>query len=226
MTSLAACGSGSSGHSTGETSGEGRSASATAGDSRSSAKGCKTVSDPSPKGEQHIPKPSLKLNPSKRYVVSLQTNCGTIEILLDVKRAPLTTASFVYLVQRGFYDDLTFHRVVAGFVIQGGDPDGNGSGGPGYTIVEKPPADLQYTRGVVAMAKTATDPSGASGSQFFIVTGKNIGLPAQYAVLGNVIGSEGAVQAISSVPTKLGPEGEDSTPRTPIVIAHATLSES
>jgi peptidyl-prolyl cis-trans isomerase B (cyclophilin B) len=191
-----------------------------------SAHGCRVVSAPVPKGSQHIPRPNITLDPTKRYVVDLETNCGTIEIQLAVKEAPKTAASFVYLVKRGFYDDLTFHRVVAGFVIQGGDPDGNGSGGPGYTVVEQPPADLQYTTGVVAMAKTTTDPSGASGSQFFIVTGANAGLPPQYALLGRVVGGVRTVDRIASVPTKSGPDGEDSTPRTPIVISHASVSVS
>jgi peptidyl-prolyl cis-trans isomerase B (cyclophilin B) len=192
--------------------------------STASVHGCSVVSAPSPKGSQHIPKPNITLDPSKHYVVNLETNCGTIKIQLAVKEAPKTAASFVYLVKRGFYNDLTFHRVVAGFVIQGGDPDGNGSGGPGYTVVEQPPADLQYTTGVVAMAKTATDPSGASGSQFFIVTGANAGLPPQYALLGRVTGGLRTVDRIASVPTKSGPDGEDSTPSSPIVISRATLS--
>ena len=105
-----------------------------------------------------MPRPTGRLDPAKRYMVTLATNCGAIAIELDVKRAPRTTASFAYLVKRGFYNDLTFHRVAADFVIQGGDPNGDGSGGPGYTIVERPPANLQYTRGTVAMAKTETDP--------------------------------------------------------------------
>jgi cyclophilin family peptidyl-prolyl cis-trans isomerase len=217
---LGGCGSGSSK----STSTASDSASANVASSR--ANGCQTVSTPAPKGNLHIPSPTLKLDPSKRYVVSLATNCGNIEIELDVKRAPKISASFVYLVKRGFYDDLTFHRVVAGFVIQGGDPDGNGSGGPGYTVVEQPPSDLQYTRGVVAMAKTNTDPPGTSGSQFFIVTGANVGLPAQYALLGQVVGGQSTVSKISNVATKAGPDGEESTPSIPIVISHATLSSN
>ena len=185
---------------------------------------CRVVDRPAPKGRQHIPKPTLTLDPSKYYVVSLGTNCGKIEIALDVTQAPKTSASFAYLVQRGFYNGLTFHRIVSGFVIQGGDPTGNGSGGPGYTVVEKPPANTQYTRGVVAMAKTVTDPPGTSGSQFFIVTGANAALPAQYAVLGQVVGGQSTVQAISKVSTKVGPDGEDSQPSIPIVINRATLS--
>jgi cyclophilin family peptidyl-prolyl cis-trans isomerase len=156
-------------------------------------------------------------------VVSLATNCGTIDIQLDVLKAPRTTASFAYLVKRGFYDDLTFHRVAAGFVIQGGDPNGDGSGGPGYTVVEPPPSDMRYTLGTVAMAKTGTDPAGASGSQFFIVTTHDAPLPPQYALLGNVVGSLAGVEAIAKLPTD---PPQDGAPTTPVVISHATLSSS
>ncbi len=151
----------------------------------------------------------------------LTTNCGTIDIRLAVGAAPRTTASFAYLVKRGFYDNLTFHRVAAGFVIQGGDPNGDGSGGPGYTVVERPPSGVRYTLGTVAMAKTSTDPSGASGSQFFIVTANEAPLPAQYALLGNVVGSMAGVEAISKLPTD---PPQDGAPTTPVVISSATLS--
>jgi peptidyl-prolyl cis-trans isomerase B (cyclophilin B) len=154
----------------------------------------------------------------------MDTNCGAIEIRLDVKRAAKTTASFAYLVRRGFYNDLTFHRVVRGFVIQGGDPLGNGTGGPGYRIVEPPPARVRYSRGVVAMAKTNAAPSGTSGSQFFIVTGSNVELPPLYALVGHVVGSYRAVEAIASFPTKEDPGHEHSRPIEPIVISRAVLS--
>ncbi len=184
--------------------------------------GCMRAKEPTPRGPQHVPRPTGKLDPAKRYVVTLATNCGAIAIQLDVKRAPRTTASFAYLVKRGFYNDLTFHRVAVNFVIQGGDPNGDGSGGPGYTIVERPPADLQYTRGTVAMAKTATAPAGASGSQFFIVTASNTELPPQYALVGRVLGSMAGVNAISKLAT-IPPQ--DGQPIRPVVISQATLSE-
>ncbi len=182
---------------------------------------CTSEQAPAPKGAQNIRKPTLVLDPAKRYVVSLATNCGTIEIQLDVRSAPHTTASVAYLVKRGFYDDLTFHRIAAGFVIQGGDPNGDGSGGPGYTIVEPPPSDTRYTRGSVAMAKTASEPAGASGSQFFIVTAREAPLPAQYALVGNVVGSLDGVDAIAKLPTD---PSQDGAPTMPVVISHATLS--
>jgi peptidyl-prolyl cis-trans isomerase B (cyclophilin B) len=125
-------------------------------------------------------------------------------------------------VRRGFYDDLTFHRVATSFVIQGGDPNGDGSGGPGYTIVERPPANLRYTRGTVAMAKTGTDPAGASGSQFFIVTARETELPAQYALLGRVVGTMAGVDAISRLQTV---PPQDGAPIHPVVISRARLSE-
>jgi cyclophilin family peptidyl-prolyl cis-trans isomerase len=153
--------------------------------------------------------------------VSLITNCGPIAIQLDVKQAPKTSASFAYLVRRGFYDKLTFHRVAAGFVIQGGDPDGDGSGGPGYTVVEPPPAGVRYTRGIVAMAKTGADPAGASGSQFFIVTASEAPLPAQYALVGKVVGGLASVDSISALPTS---PPQDGSPTSPVVISRATLS--
>jgi peptidyl-prolyl cis-trans isomerase B (cyclophilin B) len=156
-------------------------------------------------------------------VASFATNCGTIEIQLDVRRAPRTTASFAYLIKRGFYNDLTFHRIAAGFVIQGGDPNGDGSGGPGYTVVEPPPSDLRYTLGTVAMAKTSNDPAGASGSQFFIVTTQDAPLPAQYALVGNVVGGIVGVETISKLPTD---PPQDGAPKTPVVITHTTLSSS
>lgn len=212
---LAACGSSDGGDAT--------AASGASGATGTTAGACTKVARPQPRGPQHVPAPRGKLDPAKRYVVTLATNCGAIEIELAVEQAPRTAASFAYLVRRGFYNDLTFHRVAANFVIQGGDPYGNGSGGPGYTVVEAPPADLRYTLGTVAMAKTPTDPSGASGSQFFIVTTANAQLPAQYALLGHVVGSYSGVDTIAKLPTSPAQDGE---PLQPVVIKSATLSVS
>src|SRR5881394_3271503 len=163
---------------------------------------------PTNKGAQHIPKPATLV---------MQTNCGEIDIALDVRRAPKTASSVAYLVRRGFYDGLSFHRIAklptgGDFVIQGGDPTGTGNGGPGYSVHEKPPTGLRYSRGVVAMAKTEIEASGTSGSQFFIVTAEDAGLPADYALLGKVVKGDDVVSKIAAVPT-------DSTehPTTPVV---------
>ena len=137
-----------------------------------------------------------------------------------MKDSPNTTASFAALVKKGFFDGLTFHRIVPGFVIQGGDPSGDGTGGPGYTTVDTPPSDAKYTKGVVAMAKGGAEPPGTSGSQFFVVTGDDVGLPPDYALLGKVTSGIAVVEKIG----KLGdPSTEQQTKR--IVIEKASLSE-
>lgn len=182
---------------------------------------CAHVGVPAPKPIQHLRAPTLRLDPAKTYRISVVTTCGSFAFELDVKQSPKTSASFYYLVKRGFYNGLTFHRVAAGFVIQGGDPQGNGSGGPGYTVVEAPPAGTQYLRGDVAMAKTQTQPSGASGSQFFIVLGSNAGLPPQYALAGKVISGISVVEAIGSLPTD--PAG-DGYPSPPVVMTKVTVT--
>jgi peptidyl-prolyl cis-trans isomerase B (cyclophilin B) len=223
---LVACGSGAGGNNTTTAAAHNNASTrqvASRSGGRSSGARCRKVQAPVPKGPQDIARPTLKLDPAKSYVVTLTTNCGKIEIELDVRQAPLTTASFAYLVQRGFYNDLTFHRVAANFVIQGGDPNGDGSGGPGYTIVEPPPNGTQYTLGTVAMAKTGTDPAGTSGSQFFIVTTADASLPAQYALVGKVVGNYAGVKAIAKLPTN---PPEDGAPTRPVVISRATLSAS
>jgi peptidyl-prolyl cis-trans isomerase B (cyclophilin B) len=185
--------------------------------------GCKSVAAPTPKGVQHLEPPTHRLNAGKIYTVELTTNCGPIDIRLDVKASPITSASFANLVAQGFFNDLTFQRVAAGFVIQGGDPLGTGAGGPGYQVVEAPPATTQYSKGTVAMAKTAADPPGASGSQFFIVTGANAGLPPQYALLGHVTGSFAAAARIGAIASN--PPG-DGMPVVPVVIEKAVLKVS
>jgi len=182
------------------------------------AAGCVIVEAPEPRGPGDEEKPPAKLS-GKAYTVTLKTNCGDIVIALDVKRAPKTAASFASLTDSGFFDGLSFHRVLADFVIQGGDPLGNGQGGPGYSVVEKPPNDLRYTRGVVAMAKAVVDPSGASGSQFFIVTGEDTGLTPDYALVGKVKSGFGAINKIITQPVD-GPQG---VPLNPVVIETATL---
>jgi peptidyl-prolyl cis-trans isomerase B (cyclophilin B) len=168
-----------------------------------------------------VPRPRLGLVAGEAYDVTLQTNCGPIEIALDVVAAPKTTASFAYLVNLGFYNDLTFHNIDAGLDIQGGDPNGDGSGGPGYSIVERPSPHVRYTKGVVAMANTSKALPGTSGSQFFIVTARSDPLPPQYALVGRVIAGYGVVKAISQLPTD--PSG-DGMPVQAVVIREATVS--
>jgi len=211
---LAACG-GSGSHST------------TTAASKPAIATCRTVPVPAPKGPQHLTAPTGKLDPTRTYTVTITTNCGAFAFTLDVKGSPKTSESFYSLVKRGFFDGLTFHRVAAGFVIQGGDPLGDGSGGPGYTVVEPPPRNTQYVHGDVAMAKTATDPPGASGSQFFIVTAANAtqsaGLTPDYALLGKITSGMNVVQTIGGLPTN--PPG-DGAPSLPVVMSKVTVSSS
>ena len=147
------------------------------------------------------------LDPSKTHTVTLKTNQGTFAFDLDVKNSPNTTASFAALVKKGFFDGLTFHRIVPGFVIQGGDPEGTGSGGPGYSVVDAPPKDTQYKKGLVAMAKTQNEPSGTSGSQFFVVTSDSVSLPPDYAVLGDVTEGMDTVEKIGKLGNPADPSG-------------------
>jgi len=149
----------------------------------------------------------LKLDAAKTYKLVFKTNCGDFTITLDQKSAPNAVASLVSLAQRGFFNDTFFHRIVPGFVIQGGDPTGTGSGGPGYETHDKVAANASYVHGVVAMAKTSAEPAGTAGSQFFVVTGQDAGLTPDYAIVGKVTSGLDVVDKIG----KLGDPNEQPT---------------
>jgi peptidyl-prolyl cis-trans isomerase B (cyclophilin B) len=183
-----------------------------------SAGGCKQVEAPEPKSVS-LQAPKQTVRPGEKLTAIVQTSCGTFEIALDTKRAPKTTNSFAYLAEQGFYDDLTFHRVAPGFVIQGGDPLGTGTGGPGYSVDEKPPANLEYTKGTVAMAKSSAEPPGRSGSQFFIVTEAAAPLPPEYALVGKVSKGYPVVARID----KLGTPAEK--PKQTVLIEKITIEK-
>jgi cyclophilin family peptidyl-prolyl cis-trans isomerase len=159
------------------------------------------------------------LDTSKSYTVAVRTNLGRFDVRVDVKDSPCTTSSFAALVRKRFFDGTRFHRIVPGFVIQGGDPTGTGQGGPGYTVRDIPPANAAYTRGVVAMAKTPTQPAGTSGSQFFVVTGANAGLPPEYAILGKVTKGLSVVERID----KLGNPANE-RPTRKVVVQRMTVT--
>lgn len=166
-----------------------------------SAGGCKEVEAPAPR-QVSLKAPKQTVKAGEKLTAVVETSCGTFDIALDTKQAPKTTNSFAYLAEKGFYNGLDFHRIVPEFVIQGGDPQGNGTGGPGYQVVEKPPASLKYTKGTVAMAKGGTDPAGASGSQFFVVTGPGgESLPPEYALVGTVSSGMNVVERIGALGT-------------------------
>jgi cyclophilin family peptidyl-prolyl cis-trans isomerase len=168
-----------------------------------STSGCEQADVPKPKTVS-FSAPKQTVEKGEKLTAVVETSCGDFEIALDSERAPKTVNSFVFLSEKGFYDGLTFHRVAPGFVIQGGDPLGSGTGGPGYSVDEKPPANLAYTKGVVAMAKSSAEPPGRSGSQFYVVLAPDAGLPPEYALVGKVDEGLDVVEKIG----KLGTSGE------------------
>jgi peptidyl-prolyl cis-trans isomerase B (cyclophilin B) len=182
--------------------------------------GCKRVAQPKA-GKRKAKKPTEDLPAGRTYRLVFSTSCGEFTIELDQKKAPKTAASLVSLAEKKFYDGTSFHRIVPGFVIQGGDPTASGRGGPGYSTRDAPPADARYTTGVVAMAKTEQEKPGTAGSQFFVVVGTDAGLPADYAVVGKVSDGMDVVQ-------RIGREGDEQTqqPLQPIVIEKVTVEES
>jgi peptidyl-prolyl cis-trans isomerase B (cyclophilin B) len=181
--------------------------------------GCESVARPEPREPETIEPPLRRLDESKAHELSFETNCGTFVVELDLERAPNASASLVKLAREGYFDDTIFHRIAPGFVIQGGDPTQTGTGSPGYSMLDKPPTDTRYTKGAVAMAKTASEPAGTSGSQFFVVTAGDAGLPPDYAVVGTVSGGLDVVERIG----KLGDAGEQ--PTQPVVIRTVTVTD-
>ncbi len=180
--------------------------------------GCETVEAPKPKTDS-FKAPEQVLKQGEPATAVVKTSCGSFEIALDTERAPKTANSFAFLAEEGFYDDLTFHRIVPGFVIQGGDPQGTGTGGPGYSVDEKPPPNLAYTKGIVAMAKSSAEPPGRSGSQFYVVTGADVGLPPEYALVGKV--TEG-FDTVARIDEQGGPEEK---PKQTVLIDEVTIEQ-
>jgi peptidyl-prolyl cis-trans isomerase B (cyclophilin B) len=182
---------------------------------------CEAVDAPAPRDDGGATPPGERLDPERTWTLTFDTSCGTFVVTLDLDSAPTTAASLVALAKAGFYDDTIFHRIVPGFVIQGGDPTQTGTGGPGYSTVDAPKADARYTKGVVAMAKTQDEPAGTAGSQFFVVTGDDVGLPPEYAVVGTV--TEGM-----DVVERIGALGDPATeqPLQPVVIHSVTAASS
>jgi peptidyl-prolyl cis-trans isomerase B (cyclophilin B) len=176
--------------------------------------GCSKVSAPAAK-QVHLSAPGQIL--AGAATATVQTSCGSFVITLATRQAPKTTSSFAYLARQGVYDDTLFHRIVPGFVVQGGDPTGSGTGGPGYFVDEPPPQTLSYTRGIVAMAKSPVEPPGRSGSQFFVVTQADAGLTPDYALLGRVTNGFDVVQRIEQLGSPSG------TPKAPVVIRTVTI---
>ncbi|MBP9813854.1 peptidylprolyl isomerase [Candidatus Woesebacteria bacterium] len=160
----------------------------------------------------------MQIDVNKSYSALLQTSAGDIEIALNAKETPITVNNFVYLSKAGFYDDTIFHRVIRGFMIQGGDPEGTGRGGPGYRF-EDEFFSGDYTRGTVAMANAGPD---TNGSQFFIMHA-DYGLPSDYVIFGSVTKGLDVVDKIATAETL--ESGEGSTPVKPITVDSVTITE-
>ena len=174
---------------------------------QSAPRGCTPAEQPQPREPETRPPPSGELDPDVTHTAVVRTNCGEFTITLAPQRSPRATASFAALAEDGYFDDTVFHRIVPGFVIQGGDPTATGTGGPGYTTVDRPADDTTYPNGTVAMAKTEAEPPGAAGSQFFVVVSDEVALPPHYAVIGavtsgfDIAARIGAFGDASGVPT-------------------------
>ncbi len=159
------------------------------------------------------------IDPDRRYTAIMETSLGTITIALDPINAPVTVNNFVTLARYHYYDGVVFHRVIKGFMCQGGDPQGTGRGGPGYTFADELPRPGRYEVGSVAMANAGPN---TNGSQFFIVSGPSgVGLPPQYSLFGKVVKGLDVVSAMESVPT-----GPGDRPREDVVINSVTIEES
>jgi cyclophilin family peptidyl-prolyl cis-trans isomerase len=167
--------------------------------------------------------PPMSIDQNKEYQATIKTNLGDIVVELFPKDAPLTVNNFVFLARQGFYDGTKFHRVVKGFVIQGGDPTGTGTGGPGYKFADEP-VTRDYIAGTLAMANAGPN---TNGSQFFItlvdLSGK---LPKNYTIFGQVTSGFDVVQKIGDVPVKASPMGgEVSSPTVDVHIDSITILE-
>jgi cyclophilin family peptidyl-prolyl cis-trans isomerase len=175
-----------------------------------------------PSRQQWTSPPPLTIDGAKRYSATLQTTAGDIGIELLVGDAPMTVNNFVFLAREGYYAGTPFHRVIQGFMIQGGDPTGTGTGGPGYRFDDEP-VRRAYEPGIVAMANAGPN---TNGSQFFICHGENARtLPPNYTIFGRVTSGMDVVDAIATAPVQSSPRGERSVPVEPVRINSVTIQE-
>ena len=166
---------------------------------------------------QYSAPPAMMLEAGKTYTVSVETNYGTMEFSFYPEDAPQTVNNFICLAKDGYYDNTIFHRIIKGFVCQGGDPTGTGRGGPGYRFDDELPKAGQYEIGSLAMANAGPN---TNGSQFFLISGPDgVRLPPAYALFGKVVKGLDVVEAMQNVPT-----GPGDRPRTDVVINSVTIT--
>jgi peptidylprolyl isomerase len=170
-----------------------------------------------PKQQKFAEAPEMGIDPSKRYTATMETSMGSLVIALDPIAAPRTVNNFVYLAAQHYYDGVIFHRIISGFMCQGGDPDGSGRGGPGYKFGDELPKPGKYQIGSLAMANAGPN---TNGSQFFIVSGPSgCGLPPLYSLFGQVVKGLDIVEMMQNVPT-----GPGDRPKTDVVIKSVAIT--
>ena len=182
------------------------------------ATACPEADGSSPQQRRFDGPPPMCIDADRRYTATMVTTKGTITIALDPVAAPKTVNNFVFLARYHYFDGVAFHRIIPGFVIQGGDPDGTGRGGPGYRFGDELPAPGRYEVGSLAMANAGPD---TNGSQFFIVSGPSgAGLPPQYSLFGKVVAGLDVVAALDAV----GSAGAG-TPKERVSIESVSIAE-
>jgi cyclophilin family peptidyl-prolyl cis-trans isomerase len=179
---------------------------------------CPEPDGSSPKQQTFDSAPPMCIDPAKRYSAEMVTSHGTLTIALDPISAPMTVNNFVFLARYHYYDGVIFHRIIPGFVLQGGDPTGTGRGGPGYRFADELPKPRRYELGSLAMANAGPD---TNGSQFFVISGpQGIGLPPQYALFGKVVKGIEVVEKIDAIGTGSG------KPKETVTIQSVTITEA
>ena len=182
------------------------------------------TADPAPDGssekrQKFDAAPPMVIDPAKRYTAELETSLGSMTIALDAAAAPKTVNNFVYLARYHYYDGIIFHRIIKGFMCQGGDPTGTGRGGPGYQFGDELPAPGRYEIGSLAMANAGPN---TNGSQFFIVSGQSgVRLPPQYSLFGKVVKGLDILTQMEGVDTN-----SSDKPLTDLVIKSVTITEA
>jgi cyclophilin family peptidyl-prolyl cis-trans isomerase len=166
--------------------------------------------------KQYSTSPAHTIDPAKSYEATVHTTAGALRVALFPDEAPATVNNFVFLARDGFYDGVIFHRVIQGFMIQGGDPTGTGRGGPGYSFDDEP-VKRRYERGIVAMANAGPN---TNGSQFFVMHGDNP-LPPNYTIFGRLVDGEAVLDAIATAQT----DAQD-RPHQPVSIERIAITES
>ena len=167
---------------------------------------CPNADGSSPKQQRFDGPPPMCIDPEKRYSAEMVTSKGTIRIALDAAGAPKTVNNFVFLARYHYYEGIVFHRVIPGFVLQGGDPTGTGTGGPGYRFEDELPAPGRYELGSLAMANAGPN---TNGSQFFVISGPDgMRLPPQYSLFGKVVSGLDVVATIDALGSRSGKPSE------------------